>query len=1578
MFAGGIADKLGNRYEAKWLVRQLLEVIGGNAQSLRFEGITPDFQGFEFAVRRREITEWHQTKISNPNGNWTLSALNREGVLSAFKSRLAADENYQCVFVSQDAAKDIGTLAEKSKIALSSIEFCDSLGEGHTGKFNELIEIWGIDSERAFSWLKRTHFRTESLPSIEAALAAFSDLYFVNASTTAFDILRDFIESRFNQYLTTENVRHWCRSERDLVLKDWSLDLTLRERLASETAAYLATYTPFGAGGSTIFRSEACKLVDLIGSPLGPDVILLTGVAGSGKSGVVREFISQLEELSITHLALRIDHHLDCSSPSMLGKVSTDRDESPITTLKGLEPETTSVLIVDQVDAVSEVSGRNGNVKQAVLRLVDQVRNFRSVKLIIACRTFDLDSDERLKALKDVHGVAHVDVNLLDWDSNVEPLLVSKCISVANLSGKQRDLLRLPLNLALFLETFDPKADSVFASRNDLFARLLQKKGREIRTGRQLAWDLVAPLSKLAEWMSTQQKLDAPEDLLADFSGALDILTSEGLIVRSRRQINFFHESFFDYMYARTFASRQQSLESLLASSEQHLFRRTQTRQIFETLRQSDPSRYAQELRQTLSSDSVRYHIKVAVAQWLGSLSDPRSEEKGIIELCTNVEAGPFPLLLRYAFLSTAGWFDLLLKEDWIRSELWGQESARRDAVFWWLGTLAGQRPVEIARLLSEWWGDDIERGHRLVEWFGFAKRETDDVDLTNLCCRALRSGAGGLFGTNRSNSRLMLLHRWSGSSEAAKILKTYFKAWFDVHPEHHPFTTDEFLQLDSHSLGEIAKKSPQAFVDGTIDGLNRSIDLIVRKEAEGERDFSFDLRVYSGHHFRGDAFLNMFRTALKDIAIGDSVAARDALARIDPTKHEVFTHIWLEIIASNAAELWDLFPKVLDSSHIFEAGWNGAEWQSFAHAAKRVLPYLNEVDSVRLIERILEHRPELDSAVKLANQIARDDEIIPWSTKLTVMYRLAASGHTQWCILEEIGESRLNDTAKSRLHQLRRKFPKVKIPTPHHNEAHWVRSPIQRSKAARMTNEHWLNAIERYDNDNDRRRERTFTEGGASQLATELQEFAKAQPGRFARLLEEIPDEAPQTYISHLLWGLAEANDLDIEPARIAILNAHARPGRPYGSDIARLFGKCPQIASDPDVFAILVWYMEHGEANEQDDVESDAVDRDVAAVEDLMRDAEGLHIRGINNARGSACEALGNVLWNVPQAADLAWRVLEQCVMNEALVSVRCCLMRSIVPLYNQDRKRCADLVERLSRPPADVTIPSALTFLEKIWLWAAFPLEERSALLKRALILMSRFIERIVRHRKPNVAITAKSKWWSPLLTHQGVYILTFLLPSVQLVGHRLIYRLIVDGDENSRMIGAWHVFRLAFQNPTYAPLARELSTNGVVYRRLAADVASQAIIHDEYRYLAEHVLRSSFDDEDKQVRSQAADVFRNIKPTEFREYRALAERYIRSRAFEDESFAFFHALQTAECRVDDIVIPATEKLITDLEVNGKHAGRRASDLHELQDIIKREYASSENDLNLRHRLLDLIDKMLSFELYGTDEIVRAHER
>ena len=70
MFPGGIADKLGNEYERKWAVRNLLEVVEGCSTSIRYEGLPKDFHGFEFELRR--------PNHSDPAGDFCTSESERE------------------------------------------------------------------------------------------------------------------------------------------------------------------------------------------------------------------------------------------------------------------------------------------------------------------------------------------------------------------------------------------------------------------------------------------------------------------------------------------------------------------------------------------------------------------------------------------------------------------------------------------------------------------------------------------------------------------------------------------------------------------------------------------------------------------------------------------------------------------------------------------------------------------------------------------------------------------------------------------------------------------------------------------------------------------------------------------------------------------------------------------------------------------------------------------------------------------------------------------------------------------------------------------------------------------------------------------------------------------------------------------------------------------------------------------------------------------------------------------------------------------------------------------------------------
>ena len=1527
MIPGGIADKLGNRYEAKWLVRSLMDVIADKAHWLNFESVETEYQGFEFAVGRGEIAEWHQTKVNSPAGNWTINALKKEGVLKAFSNRLSADENAHCFFVSQDNAKDFRTLTEKARTANSHDQYAEILSRVQNDSFQQLKKEWQQPDEVVFDWLKRSYVEIIPERELDSLNESYGDLYFHDGGKSAFPNLRDILENHFNKILTGHAARSAIKLQGTLKFKEWAFDPTIQQRLNEETEAYLQTYTPFGAGGETIARGQSNTLVDEILKSGGLGLVLLTGVAGSGKSGIVRSAIKQLRKLKVPHLAFRVDQYLSCGTREELGKKLTSREESPVSTLKGTFPTTPSILFIDQVDAVSEVSGRDGQVKEVIFRLITDAYNFRGVRIVVVCRTFDLDSDPRLKGLKEANRTKQIDVPLFDWKADVEPLLKNKGADAASLNEPQRQLLCLPINLAVFLEIDDPEFS--FHSRSNLHEKLIEKKQRIISKERKTPWSLVQPLSAMCDWMSQRQELSAPISVMDAYPNAVDILTSEGLIISSRGQVNFFHESFFDHVYARAFVNHDQSLVDLLTATEQHLFRRTQVRQILEALRQNDINRYLIELSSVLSSNDIRFHIKTAICQWLNSIDKPSEQEFEIISRFDE-PSGKFNQFFSNAVLSTHAWFDLLNEKSWIRQQMDGEDKERAEAVLWWLSNIAGERPAEVASLLRSWWGDDTERAERLLNWFGFVRRGKPDDDLLQLFEDVINSHPSCLFQERGPDRIMMLLHTWGEKSpeRCGQVLHSLFEAWFALNPGCNPFERDELKAIDTHSLNELAKKAPQAFLQGTTDAIARSIDMVIAEGKTGGNWYSFNYRTYSGHRFGFDEFLGMYRSALKKVVQEAPETAFIYLGKLDPHMHQCLMHLHLEAIQANPVVFGKRLPTLVTNEMVFDAGWHGADWLSFAHACHEALSHLNSGEKKVVEQAILDHTPEIDFAIRILREINKNGETGPYWTKKDVIHYLNRSGYEQWCILETIGEELLSPVALSRLHELRRKFPKTKIAEPAHTEAHFVGSPIKRAHCEKMRDRHWLFAIERYDSDEDRRYGRDFIDGGARQLATELQEATKKDPTRFSDLSWKIPDTAHHSYIVNILWGLAEAEAPSDESLAQAVKRAHKHPEKPFGSDIGRLLESHPHVAADSEILEILIWYTLNGEANDSEDSDEQNAERETIDINALVRRGDRFHIRGINGARGQAWEALGSVLWQVPEAENRVWETIEIALEKEALISVRCCMMKPLTPLFNMNKERFSESIRRL------IILPDGTPH----------------------------------QYDAPRL---------SPLITHAGIHLFPYIFHWLPELADELATELLESGDETKELIGAWHVFCESFRNDAYVDKADNLASVSVDHRRLLAAVTGDAIKWAENRHRAEALLKEFFFDEDEKVRNKAADAFRNVKAREVELYRELAAVFLKSPAFPDNGFALFQMMKNATCDVLDLVIEATQRGITDIIEKGDQHGRD-TDVHQLQDLLKREYTSSESNAEARKKILDLIDLMLSQEIYGVDSIVTAHDR
>src|SRR5205809_4062439 len=109
---GGLAAKIGDRYEGRWTVSQLLRVMREEADWIRVE--IPSVDDAEFALGFRDVVEYHQVKRQRADGPWTVPALS--DVLRNFKMRLS-ESNARCTFVSTQPVQRLDELCDRARLA---------------------------------------------------------------------------------------------------------------------------------------------------------------------------------------------------------------------------------------------------------------------------------------------------------------------------------------------------------------------------------------------------------------------------------------------------------------------------------------------------------------------------------------------------------------------------------------------------------------------------------------------------------------------------------------------------------------------------------------------------------------------------------------------------------------------------------------------------------------------------------------------------------------------------------------------------------------------------------------------------------------------------------------------------------------------------------------------------------------------------------------------------------------------------------------------------------------------------------------------------------------------------------------------------------------------------------------------------------------------------------------------------------------------------------------------------------------------------------------------------------------------
>ena len=683
---GGPADKLGNRYEKWWTLSELVRMLGGEVEAIRIEDLGVDKT--EFVVTTGARRELHQAKCSHPSGKWSLATLRAEGLLQAIGEQLAGNDD-RFVFASSSDARELAELCDAARDAESAAEFERYFLEAaeRRKRFEKLRECWACDVPAARERLRRICVRTIDERELRNKVSYRVEALFLANPAAVVEYLRGIAEDSVHRTI----------SRQDLVDRLTRRGLPLRRLGNPEHAVPVvqaATDRFLDIARRKLIQrrlvSKAAAETLLSRFDRAPSDSILTGRAGSGKTACVVEILDCLRERGMPALAFRLDRvpFHSVSTTADLGR-ELRLEESPALVLAAAAEAVgrQGVLIVDQLDAVSTMSGRSSAAFDLVEQLLHEARGMRGrvvIHTVVVCRAFDWQNDSRLRQLMPPDSQAPVEVAEFTVEE-VRTILTDAGFDPALFLLRQLELLRLPQNLALFLEAgFDASRVPTFDTAKVLFDRYWDAKRQSVTDQITTSPDRwLEVMETLCGEMTSAQQLSVVKEKLDCFSpDYLKQMASEGVLTFDGRRYGFGHESFFDYCFARLFVTRPESLVSFLKQSEQHLFRRAQVRQVLAYLRDADRGRYVRELAGLLSDEEIRSHIKELAFALLAEVTDPAEEEWAIWEewvapeLKAIEEGTPSPAKLSALawrkFFASAPWFAFVdrrgVVESWLES----------------------------------------------------------------------------------------------------------------------------------------------------------------------------------------------------------------------------------------------------------------------------------------------------------------------------------------------------------------------------------------------------------------------------------------------------------------------------------------------------------------------------------------------------------------------------------------------------------------------------------------------------------------------------------------------------------------------------------------------------------------------------------------------------------------------------------------------------------------------------------------------------------------------------------------------
>ncbi len=1501
---GEEALKDGLSFEFTWTARHLLEVMEERAEAITLGGL-PGESGVDFRLHLVGREEHHQVKRAfGSKGEWTIAALDSEKVLQDFKQRLV-DPKVHCYMVSGIPAVQLGYLAMRARKSSDFATFeAGYLTSEYPDWFDGLVNRWGLLREECWLRLQRIHTRPFDEEDQASCCLTMLRSMVVKDAEHAWTHLRDFCFDHVHQRVTASEVWQWLAS-RGIHRQIVGDDPRVLARLATQTNQYLD-----GVRRKLIKpplpRQVASTIVRTLADSLwGEDVVVL-GSAGGGKSAVMLQVADACIAMGWPVLAIRLDE-LSATISARELQDALGLPLSPAACMARASAGKPALVIIDQLDAVSQYSGRTGTLFDRVCDFVQDLRAHRlrnPIHLVIACREVDWRHDGRFRPLHRVksgnkdEGIRKVE-NLNDEE--IKLILTSSGFDTAMFSPRQREqLLRRPQYLALLIETNpDHEALKGIVTPKHLFDAYWTKKERDLSlalpssVGNPWFEILKCITDKLAETAlalaPTTSAVGDDEAPLAVTRSSLDRfpptvidwMITNGILSEGNRRVRFGHESFFDYCFARFFETRDQTLLEYLLDSEQTLIQRGQLRQVLAYQRDEDINTYLASVRELLASDQIRPHLKHLLITVLCEVPDPKDGEWNLIapkiyDALTDIDAGlttSVSCQVFFAFHSSLPLFKMACEKGAFAG--WLQKS----------GPLAVER---LFRVLLKHQEKAQPQVWTLLE--PLVDDERYSVQLDWLChfCHASESRetfewlVGAMRKCYASDEKQP--HRWDRfhalGEDLAKNKPEWLAEWLaSVIREKLKLKDGQSYELlrgediAAEELGPAADQAPRAFLDHLLPAIVDAIQAGMVRSYGTWSDYDHEQNGSFHHVSPDEALFESLVQALCQMLKIDSDYAMRLLCQLRDSEVIDMERLHAAVLCRDDDLCFDLAASFLAS---------GGNALSVTFKGRLAACEMLKLHASRFSDRQL---VAIEAAVMMCRPKGehRKRENYGIDSPKTCLGNWR--GYLQMKLLRAFPKGRLSDTGAKRLAEWERKFDSVQqLYGPARRE-----TPLNKDAISKWKPERFLHGIiARQKRIAKSWRDSRDRDG---KVGAVMSEVVAKRPADFIHYLSQCGSLTPKAFIDEIDNGLMNL-ELDSDLALEAAKQFH-RLGSSWSWRTVRLLEKVKPGSCIREAFGLALEYARTGSGVSECHPAEEG------------KQGERLHGMAMDSDRGRAIELLRQLLWADPE------------------------LLHDLKPL----------LPEMMSDP-----CPAIRTEMASLCYAVAFKEENRS-------FATELFIKLATDHLPDEHVLTSH---WPFKFMHTGlVREWDVFMP--------ILTRMLASSSSEVRSTAARLICIAVISGVDTIDLAREcVASTDPKVRAACADVFSHNLDVDNGKPWTIEALLELANDPDKDVCRAIGFGFNRSKGINFDPLADLLTRYVKTRAFVRSAGGLIDAIVESRSVLPATIFDMVETLISRLhEPVEDDSDRLAWHIDRLSPVLTRLYHENRDGV-LRKRALNIIDQ------------------